>query len=176
MRVGNIENKKLLFEVEDTGIGIPPEKIDLIFDSFQQLETGMSKSKGTGLGLSISRNLARLMGSDLFVRSEVGKGSTFWFFTPFTPINNEYITFEPLTFENKGNKELDQNIPVPPREELKALFEMTRIGDIISIRKQIERWESSNPEWGQFTTRLKILAKNINLVEIKNLIKEFLEE
>jgi hypothetical protein len=71
------------FRVEDTGAGIPAEKLLSIFDPFVQAESGHSRSReGSGLGLTISRRLARLMGGDLTVESEVGKGSTFTLWLP----------------------------------------------------------------------------------------------
>lgn len=64
--------------VSDTGIGIPAERISSIFDPFVQVESGHARSSdGSGLGLTISRRLARLMGGDLTVTSELGRGSTF---------------------------------------------------------------------------------------------------
>jgi PAS domain S-box-containing protein len=64
--------------VRDTGIGIPEDRLDAIFQAFEQAEAGTSRRfGGTGLGLAISRSLCRLMGFDLVVRSEVGEGSEF---------------------------------------------------------------------------------------------------
>lgn len=64
--------------VRDTGPGIPEEEKDRIFDEFHQVEAGHARTAGgTGLGLAISRRLARLMGGDLTVHSEVGAGSVF---------------------------------------------------------------------------------------------------
>ena len=71
------------FRVSDTGAGIPPDKLLSIFDPFVQAESGHSRTReGSGLGLTISRRLSRLMGGDLTVRSEVGKGSTFSLWLP----------------------------------------------------------------------------------------------
>ena len=65
-------------EVEDTGIGIPPEKLGVIFDQFVQADASTTRLYGgTGLGLSISRSLALMMGGDLTVASSVGRGSIF---------------------------------------------------------------------------------------------------
>jgi signal transduction histidine kinase len=71
------------FRVADTGPGIPAEKLLSIFDPFVQAESGHSRPReGSGLGLTISRRLARLMGGDLTVESEVGKGSKFTLWLP----------------------------------------------------------------------------------------------
>lgn len=69
----------LRFEVEDTGMGIPPEELDTLFLPFGQTESGRKAQEGTGLGLSISRRLVQLMGGEIAVSSTVGRGSCFQF-------------------------------------------------------------------------------------------------
>jgi signal transduction histidine kinase/DNA-binding response OmpR family regulator len=72
------QDMKLQFQVEDTGIGIAPEQLEEIFLPFQQVGEDSRKTEGTGLGLAISRQLVRMMGSELKVKSTLGKGSVFW--------------------------------------------------------------------------------------------------
>ncbi len=68
----------VVFKVTDSGIGIPPEQLDRLFQPFTQVDSSSTrKYEGTGLGLSISRQLCRIMGGDIEVESEPGKGSTF---------------------------------------------------------------------------------------------------
>ena len=68
------------FEVADTGVGIPSDQLQSIFESFTQVDgTSTRRFGGTGLGLSITKNLVEIMGGKMGVTSDLGKGSTFWF-------------------------------------------------------------------------------------------------
>ena len=73
----------LFFSVRDSGIGIPPEKQEGIFDCFAQADGSSTRSyEGTGLGLAISKQMIELMGGTIGVESEPGNGSRFWFSFP----------------------------------------------------------------------------------------------
>ena len=74
-----VSDLALRFEVIDTGVGIPKQSIDTIFNPFEQITGGKEWKPGTGLGLSISRQLVELMGGSLKAESELNKGSKFFF-------------------------------------------------------------------------------------------------
>jgi len=67
------------FEVADTGVGMSEEELQKIFKPFEQVGDTQKRAEGTSLGLAISRQLVELMGSEIKVKSELGKGSSFYF-------------------------------------------------------------------------------------------------
>lgn len=75
----NRTTSRLRFEVIDTGVGISAAELEKIFLPFEQVGEKKRRAEGTGLGLAISRQLVSLMGGEIKVKSQVGKGSTFWF-------------------------------------------------------------------------------------------------
>ncbi|MFI5236976.1 MAG: ATP-binding protein, partial [Ignavibacteriales bacterium] len=87
----SVGNDMLNFEVNDTGIGISDEEINLIFQEFQQSNSSKSRKRGgTGLGLAISKKLAEILEGKLSVTSKLSKGSTFIFSVPFKQIKAHY--------------------------------------------------------------------------------------
>jgi signal transduction histidine kinase len=83
---GGTARQRVRFSVTDTGIGIPAEKLEAVFQAFEQVDTpDQRKLGGTGLGLSIASELTQLMGGALAVESEVGKGARFFFDLPLPP-------------------------------------------------------------------------------------------
>ncbi|MBN1598256.1 MAG: response regulator [Bacteroidales bacterium] len=90
-----IEDKELIFFVEDTGIGIPEELHKKIFERFRQAEVEYTRQYGgTGLGLSISEKLAEVLSGKIWLKSKPGKGSTFFFSMPYRPVSKKEIEVE----------------------------------------------------------------------------------
>jgi len=82
----HLKNKVLEFFVKDTGIGVQPEMQDKIFDHFRKANNNQFLSlSGTGLGLSIAKGFVELLGGNIWVESEVGIGSAFYFTIPYKP-------------------------------------------------------------------------------------------
>lgn len=86
----NVEDENLIFYVKDTGIGIPEDMQTKIFERFIQADMGLTRNfEGAGLGLAICNGLANLLGGKIWLESEIGKGSTFYFSIPFNQIKNQ---------------------------------------------------------------------------------------
>jgi signal transduction histidine kinase len=78
-----LADENVLFQVRDQGIGIPEDKLELIFDRFQQVDSSISRSQGgTGLGLTICREIVQQHGGRIWVESQLEQGSTFYFTLP----------------------------------------------------------------------------------------------
>jgi signal transduction histidine kinase/DNA-binding response OmpR family regulator len=90
-RVESASLPHLEFEIEDTGIGIPQEELEKIFEPFVQLNAGRGSSEGTGLGLTLSRAFVEVLGGKMVVVSEVGRGTTFRFDIAFNPATDAEI-------------------------------------------------------------------------------------
>lgn len=105
LRVTEIGLNKLKFEVIDSGIGIPGEKIKNLFSKFVQVDASTTrKFGGTGLGLAISKQLAEMMGGNIGVTSELGNGSNFWFDIRYGESLDE--TTDPLLTPRLENKHI----------------------------------------------------------------------
>ncbi len=105
-RVLTAQPRGLRIEVSDTGIGVPADKLDLIFDKFSQAESSTSRRfGGTGLGLAIARQLIEAMGGRLWVESREGAGSVFQFEAPLERIEADAADTSPVAIAQEGADE-----------------------------------------------------------------------
>lgn len=117
----NIKDESVEFFVEDTGIGIEEIYFKKIFERFQQIDDDMTrKYGGTGLGLTIAKGNAEILGGKLWLESNPGEGSTFYFNIPYKPVNQSInSTMEETVHHDLGHKPV---ILVAEDEEINYLF------------------------------------------------------
>ncbi|KPA13216.1 protein containing ATP-binding region, ATPase-like protein [Candidatus Magnetomorum sp. HK-1] len=187
------KDKGICFKITDTGVGISSANQKKIFQSFQQVDSAITRREGTGLGLPISKRLISLMNSKLYLDSQAGKGSTFWFTVEFPKIEmnspeafgNKYelsaragkefkiLSQQPSSLESipKTNK----HIKPPPKNVLETLNQLAIKGDILRIKKKAIILVE-NVDYAIFGQRLYDLSTAFNINEIKKMIGGFLSK
>ncbi|RXP53646.1 PAS domain S-box protein [Lutibacter sp. HS1-25] len=119
----NLRENAIEFYVKDTGIGIPKDRINAIFNRFEQADIDDKRVfEGSGLGLAISKAYIEMLGGKIYVESEEGKGSTFKFTIPYLKDEKNEIkeTFETIENENISTKNL--NLLIVEDDEISAVF------------------------------------------------------
>jgi signal transduction histidine kinase len=102
-----IVDEKIQFYVKDTGIGISPENQGKIFDRFSQIDIKNANGlSGAGLGLAICKGLVEMLGGNIWVESEINKGTTIFFTIPYLPDNIDILANHDLIFENNSTKNI----------------------------------------------------------------------
>jgi signal transduction histidine kinase len=175
---------RLRFEVCDSGIGMDDAQLARLFQPFEPLGTVKERAAGAGLGLVISRQLVRLMGADIQVRSRPGEGSTFWFeidavlvdvgadapSTRGVPAGDA----RPLPADRTGWQ--DQRHPAPPPEELAVLRELARIGNMRAIRERADYLKNLDIRYRPFAEQLGQLAEQCQSMAISILVESYVAE
>jgi PAS domain S-box-containing protein len=163
------------FEVTDTGIGIPAQELEAIFEPFQQAPVPGRTTAGAGLGLNISARLVALMDGELQVESTPGEGSRF-FFEIALPDAEAGETLredpadtgvQPVPGEPAAGA---PGLPPPAEEEIDALIALSWRGDIVRLRARLEELAAADPAQADFARDLDRLAAAFRM----NAVSEFL--
>lgn len=160
---------RLLFEVEDTGIGIERGQIDTIFEPFEQAGDHQRRLGGTGLGLFISSQFVRLMGGDIQVESRVDQGSRFWF-----ELDVPVIDRAPAGLPPAGSPGADDLVPPPPGE-MDLLYRLAMVGNMADIVDHARHLTSLDDRYHPFADRLVELAGSYQSKAILALVERFHE-
>ncbi|MEG4588687.1 response regulator [Microcoleus sp. MOSTC5] len=159
------EEVLILFEVEDTGVGIPAAENDTLFDAFVQTEAGRNAADGTGLGLTITKKYVQIMGGDIGFKSVLGKGTSFKFNIRVLPTTSSEITV--VTLQRAIGLEADQPIyrilAIDDNQENRLLLikMLQPIGfevrEAENGRQAVEIWESWQPHLIWLDTRMPVM-------------------
>ena len=152
-----VEQGRLVFEVEDSGIGIPNDRLERVFEPFAQAGSDTSRRfGGTGLGLSISRQLATLMGGQLSVRSTLEAGSTFRLELPLEPVSSH-------PFEGAGVEQSREEAWREVAREVLADRNVLLVDDLVEhgelLGRQLAQWGMRHRSAGTAMDALERLAE-----------------
>ena len=163
----------LRFEIEDSGVGIDPDQLTVIFEPFEQVGDQQTRLHGTGLGLPISQQLIELMESDIQIHSEVGKGSVFWFDLAMGVAQTEPVAApaggEGAALAGTGESErsaepaADRDAAVamliPPPQELARLYRCALAGNMREITQYTAQLLTMDRRYHLFVDQLDTLAR-----------------
>jgi signal transduction histidine kinase len=178
--------------VADTGIGIDAKHVPQLFQIDAKYQRkGTANEQGTGLGLILCKEFVERNGGEIWVKSEVGKGTTFTFTLPL-PQNSSQTHRQP---EYISGSELDQEPALPPslppdsgilssstplvppsQELLKTLLDAAMTGDIMTIRQHVTQLKTSDPQFAPFVDRLSQLADELMILEIREFLTQYINK
>ena len=156
----------LHLSIKDTGPGIDPKEIERLFQPFEQHQHSFSQ-EGTGLGLPISRTLAQKMGGDLTVQSIPGSGSTFQVDLPCRVLDENPIE------SSDSAPRLSSELRIPPEmeEDVQALRDAVRIGDLDEVRSEIDRLRTQHPDQEKLLAALSKRVSEFDLSALQQLFR-----
>lgn len=169
------------FKVEDTGQGIAQHEMEHLFEAFVQTESGRKAKEGTGLGLTISRNFVRMMGGDVNVRSELGKGTVFSFSVRLKIVEEPYSEQQSSLLVKclkKGQGELKLLVADDNSDNRKLLSKLFNscgflVREAANGEEVIEIWQQWHPHLIWMDMRMSVIdgyeaARTIRRVEEEN--------
>ncbi|MFP3562780.1 ATP-binding protein [Paraburkholderia sp. SIMBA_030] len=175
-----ISNGRLRFEVRDTGVGVSPDRLETIFQPFEQAGDFTRRTGGVGLGLAISRQLVRMMGGEIHVASTVGSGSTFWFELDAPVSYADVADFSPpLQIPADEGEErhvlvIDEPV-VPPRNEMETLHRFALLGSMRDIVHHADYLIGLDVRYEAFAMQLRRLAAAFESQALLSLIEQHLD-
>lgn len=183
LNVREVEQGKIRFEVQDTGIGINEKRLNMIFQPFEQIADKSLRTEGTGLGLAISRELVRLMGGEIYVTSREGEGSKFWFDLDVAAVCADNDNVAEYTASDLQNIELpnfdvidfDDNLTLPSIEEMQVLHRLALEGHIRGIIEYVTHLVALDSNYEPFAEKLKNLALTYQSKKILELVDHYIE-
>lgn len=181
------------FQVIDSGIGVPPDCLEKIFQPFFQVESKLSAknkglAEGTGLGLTLCQRQANLMGSKIQLESSIG-GTRFWFDVDVDVIDPRQMEDDvnaPLVLQSKpllmpvspdsDEGDYRESNPCPPPNYLSQLKQAAEIGDISEVKALLQSGEEAHPNCELFFAKVKTMTDKYMLREITDFAVQMLQQ
>ncbi len=181
------ENQTIRFQIEDTGIGIPPTHLSDIFLPFQQYIDSKLPNEGVGLGLTISQKIVQILGGEIYVNSTVGEGSNFWFDLHLPEVKNP-LQFNPHEIaarskipliivgdnqDNNPDQDFYISITPPPPQELNILLDLAMKGDIKAIMEQAHHLKQLDTQYLTFAREIIKFAESFQELKIIEFLNKY---
>lgn len=179
----DIPTVKIRFQIQDTGVGIPSDRLETIFEPFLQVGDRQRQSEGTGLGLAICRRIANLMGSNIEVESVLEQGSTFTLeievaiaptYDQENPINLEKTKYYSSDRQALVEINSNQSIQIPDKIELQRLLSLVQRGLMKTFIDEATQIEQRDLDCQPFIQNTIQLAKTFQMETLEQYIEQYI--